>query len=359
MLRAAAREMIEREYSKEILLQLESGDVELARTLWENTAAAGWPGILVPAEYGGEGGCLTDAAVLMEELGRGPVPGTFFSTAVLGVLALMEAGSEAQQAAILPMIASGENRIALAVTESRYGWRKQLTRTKAERRNDSFVLNGQKLFVQGADSAHTLICTAVLEDGEVGLFLVDATLPGVSVRPLPGFISDSFEVTLNNVEVPASALMPGGWDALDWAIVKSLPVLAAYQVGACEQVFDMTLEYANTRIQFGLPIGRFQRVQDHVIQIVNLKDAARWTAYEALWKLDENKLDAATAVHVSASVASEAYYQSCNAAHEVHAGLGIMREYGLTLHTRMSRTLYHYLGDPAHHKARLAAELGL
>ena len=215
MLRAAAREMIEREYSKEILLQLESGDVELARTLWENTAAAGWPGILVPAEYGGEGGCLTDAAVLMEELGRGPVPGTFFSTAVLGVLALMEAGSEAQQAAILPMIASGENRIALAVTESRYGWRKQLTRTKAERRNDSFVLNGQKLFVQGADSAHTLTCTAVLEDGEVGLFLVDATLPGVSVRPLPGFISDSFGVTLNNVEVPASALMPGGWDGLN------------------------------------------------------------------------------------------------------------------------------------------------
>ena len=153
--------------------------------------------------------------------------------------------------------------------------------------------------------------------------------------------------------------MPGGWDALDNAVLKSLPVLAAYQVGACEQVFDMTLEYANTRIQFGLPIGRFQRVQDHVIQIVNLKDAARWTTYEALWKLDENRPDAATAVHVCAAVAREAYYQSCNAAHEVHAGLGIMREYGLTLHTKMSRTLYHYLGDPAHHKARLAAELGL
>ena len=359
MLRAAAREMVEREYSKEVLLQLESDDGELERSLWEKTAPAGWPGILIPAKYGGEGGSLTDAAVILEELGRGPTPGDFFSTAVLGVLSLLEAGSEEQQASILPRIATGEAGIALAATEARYGWKEELTRTKAVRRGDGFALNGVKLFVQDAGNANILICTATLEGGEAGLFLVDVSLSGVSIRPLPGFLSDSFEVRLDGVEVPESALMPGGWDALDSAVLKALPVLSAYQVGACERVFKMTLEYANSRIQFGLPIGRFQRVQDHVIQIVNLKDAARWTTYEALWKLDENKSDAAAAVHVCAAVAREAYYQACNAAHEVHAGLGIMREYGLTLHTRMSRTLYHYLGDPAHHKARLAAELGL
>ncbi len=359
MLRAAAREMVEREYSKETLLQLETGDSDLAQSLWHKTAAAGWPGILVPTKYGGEGSSLTDAAVLLEELGRGPAPGTFFGTAVLGVLTLLEAASDDQQSAILPKIASGETRIALAVTESRYGWRKELTPTKAKVSGGGYLLQGVKRFVQDAGISNLLLCTALLDDGEVGLFLVDTSLPGVSIRPLPGFLSDSFEVKLNNVKVSQSALMPGGWDVLDRAILKSLPVLAAYQVGACEQVFDMTLEYANTRIQFGLPIGRFQRVQDHVIQIVNLKDAARWTTCEALWKLDENKPDAATAAHVCAAVAREAYYQSCNAAHEVHAGLGIMREYGLTLHTRMSRTLYHYLGDPVHHKARLAEELGL
>ena len=359
MLRAAAREMVEREYSKENLLRLEDGDPDLADSLWQKTAAAGWPGILVPTKFGGEGGSLTDAAVLLEELGRGPAPGTFFSTAVLGVLALLEAGTEEQQTAILPKIATGETRIALAVTESRYGWNPDLTLTKAKVSGGGYLLNGVKKFVQDAAAADLLLCTALLDDGEVGLFLVDATLPGVAIRPLPGFLSDSCEVTLNNVEIPQSSLMPGGWDGLDRAILKSIPVLSAYQVGACEQIFDVTLDYANTRIQFGLPIGRFQRVQDHVIQIVNLKDAARWTTYEALWKLDENKPDAATAVHVCAAVTKEACYQSCNAAHEVHAGLGIMREYGLTLHTKMSRTLYHYLGDPAHHKARLAAELGL
>ena len=358
MLRTAAREMVEREFSKEILLQLDSGDKQLAQARWEKTTSAGWPGILVPTQYGGEGGSLADAAIILEELGRGPAPGAFFSTAVLGVLSFLQAGSEEQRRAVLPGVASGGTRIALAVTEARYGWKKTLTRTKAERRAGGFALYGTKLFVQDAGDADLLLCTAILEDGNVELFLVDVSLPGVSIRPLGGFLTDSFEVRLEDVKVADTALMPGGWDSLDRAVLQALPVLAAYQVGGCERVFDMTLEYANSRVQFGLPIGRFQRVQDHVIQIVNLKDAARWTTYEALWRLDEKKSDALASVHVCKAVASEAYYQACNAAHEVHAGVGIMREYGLTLHTRMSRTLYHYLGDPQHHKARLAAELG-
>ena len=359
MLRAAARLMVEREFSKDTLLRLESDDKQLGEALWEKTTAAGWPGILVPPKYGGEGGSLTDAAVLLEELGRGPAPGLFFSTAVLGVLSLLQAGSEEQRRAVLPGVASGATKISLAVTEARYGWKKALTRTKAERQDGGFLLHGTKLFVQDASDADLLVCTAILEDGEVGLFLVDASLPGVSIRPLGGFLTDSFEVRLEDVKVADTALMPGGWESLDSAVIKALPLLAAYQVGGCERVFEMTLEYANSRVQFGLPIGRFQRVQDHVIQIVNLKDAARWTTYEALWRLDEEKSDARSSVHVCKAVASEAYYQACNAAHEVHAGVGIMREYGLTLHTRMSRTLYHYLGDPQHHKARLAVELGL
>ena len=113
------------------------------------------------------------------------------------------------------------------------------------------------------------------------------------------------------MKVADTALMPGGWESLDSAVLKALPLLAAYQVGGCERVFEMTLEYANSRVQFGLPIGRFQRVQDHVIQIVNLKDAARWTTYEALWKLDEKKPDARSSVHVCKAVVSEAYYQAC------------------------------------------------
>jgi alkylation response protein AidB-like acyl-CoA dehydrogenase len=123
-------------------------------------------------------------------------------------------------------------------------------------------------------------------------------------------------------------------------------------------VFEVSVEYSRTRIQFGTPIGRFQRVQDHIINLVNHLDAARWTTYEALWKLDTGK-PAADSIHLAKAVSSEGYYQATNCGHEVHAGVGSMTEYGLTLHTTASRTLYHYLGDPKYHKRRLAEALAL
>ena len=119
----------------------------------------------------------------------------------------------------------------------------------------------------------------------------------------------------------------------------------------------MSVAYSRTRHQFSQPIGRFQRVQDHIIGAVNHLDAARWTTYEALWKLDSGR-DARSSVHLAKAVTSEAYLKVCAGGHEVHAGVGVMREYGLTLHTQRSRTLYHYLGDARYHRRRLADALG-
>lgn len=362
MLKSAARELVEREYSKETLVDLDASGNSYRSDLWEKVVSAGWLGVLIPSDYGGEGRSLTDAAVLFHELGRGPAPGPHFSSAVLGALTIMEAATSEQKHEILPAVSQGGQVLALAITEAEYGWGPRFIKMAAPRRSGGYVLNGVKLFVQDALGATHLICAAVLDDGKVGLFLMDTTLPGVTIRPLAGFTTGAFEIKLDNVEVPPSALLgdgiEDGWQVLERAMMKAIPVLCAYQVGGCERVFEMTLDYSNTRVQFGVPIGRFQRVQDHIIEMVNQMDAARWTTYEALWKLDTGRT-AASSVHMAKAVASEAYYQVCNAGHEVHAGVGIMREYGLTLHTKMSRTLYHYLGDPRYHKRRLAEALAL
>src|SRR5207247_5783348 len=104
------------------------------------------------------------------------------------------------------------------------------------------------------------------------------------------------------------------------------------------------------------PTGRFQRVQGHAIGRVNHLDSARGATWEALWKLDGGR-PAAASVQMAKAVASEAYLEACNAAHEVHAGMGVLVEYGLAAHTQMSRTLFHYLGDPRWHKRRMADAL--
>ena len=367
MIKNSSREFIQREYPKETLLDLAGRETSYSPKIWDKMAAMGWLGIVIPQEHGGEGGSLTDAAVLFQELGRGPVPGPFFSSSVLGAMVVLEGGTEAQKQRILPAIAAGRQTLALAVTESDYGWGPNTIQMRATRKNGGFVLSGTKLFVQDAITASHLVCAVRTEEGDgptdgVSLMLVDAASPGVSVRNLPGFLAWAGEVRLASVEVPDSALLGEGtgvgWPVLERAMESAIPILCAYKVGGCEALFEMSVAYSQTRVQFGVPIGRFQRVQDHIINLVNQLDAARWTTYETLWKLDTAR-PTAGGVHLAKAVSSEAYYQACNYAHEVHAGVGSMTEYGLTLHTKMARTLYHYLGDPRYHKRRLAEALEL
>jgi alkylation response protein AidB-like acyl-CoA dehydrogenase len=362
LLRASARSFVEREAPRHVLVAAQRDGGSLAATLWRKASALGWPGILVPADYGGSESSLTDAAVLFEELGRGPVPGPFFSSGVLGALTVLEAATLAQRQAILPRVARGEAILAVAITEPNASWGQQGVTLTARRVGGGYRLDGVKLFVSDATAATHLIVVVRTGDGadDLGLLLVDAAAPGVRARRLPGFLSWQDEVAFEGVEVPATDLLggtgPNAWAALERALVRAWPVLCSSMVGGCQAVFEMSVAHSQQRVQFGVPIGKFQRVQDHVIRLVNHLDSARWTTAEALWKLDTGR-PAVDAVHLAKAVSSEAYLEACNAAHEVHAGQGSLTEYGLAAHTQMSRTLFSYLGDPRWHKRRMADAL--
>ena len=363
MLKTAVRRFVQQEYPKDTLLQMAATGQSCPSEPWSKLAATGWLGIAIPQEYGGEGGSLTDAGVLFEELGRGPVPGPLVSSALLGGFTVLAGGTEEQKQEWLPTLAKGERSLVLAVTEADYGWDAMDVGLVGTKDGEGFRLNGAKSYVFDGVSATHFLCAARAENnGPVGLFFVPANAAGVTVRSLAGFAWNLSEVKLDNVAVGKADLLgqsfDAGWDAFQGAVARAIPVLAAYQVGGCQAVYDMSVEYSRTRIQFSMPIGRFQHVQSHVINLVNQLDAARWTAYEALWKLDTER-PATDAIHMAKSVGSEAYYEACNHAHEVHAGVGSMTEYGLTLHTTASRTLYHYLGDPRYHRRLLADALGL
>jgi alkylation response protein AidB-like acyl-CoA dehydrogenase len=367
ILKGSVADFVQREYDKNALIALEGTPSGITPRLLRKISELGWLGVVIPEAYGGEERSLTDAAVLFEELGRGPVPGPIFASGVLGALTVLQSGTEAQKQAILPRVARGEAVLCVAVTESDYGWRPDHVHIQATLERGHYVLNGVKVFVHDARAATHLICavrTAPASNGAsrgISLLVVEASAPGVSVRSLPGWMGQVDEVRFENVQVPAEALLGGaaghGWESLEAAALQAIPILCAYQVGSCQAVFEMAVAYSRTRIQFGQPIGRFQRVQDHIIGMVNHLDAARWTSYEALWKLDSGR-PAASSVHLAKAVTSEAHLKVCDGAHEVHAGVGVIREYGLTLHTQRSRTLYHLLGDARYHRRRIADALG-
>jgi alkylation response protein AidB-like acyl-CoA dehydrogenase len=362
LLKASARSFMAREVPKDRIVELEASPSGLVPEVWEKACALGWLGMLIPAEDGGSESSLCDTAVLYEELGRGPLPGPFFSSGVLGALLVQEAGTPEQRRDLLPAVARGERILAVAIGDPGTSWGPHSVTLAPERRNGSAVLTGTKLFVSDATSATDLIVALRTGDApsDVDFMLVDARATGVTTRRLRGFLSWQCEVALERVEVPDAARLgraPGrGWAALERALARAWPILCSYMVGGCQAVFDMSVAHSRTRVQFGVPVGRFQRVQDHIVRLVNHLDAARWTTAEALWKLDTGR-DARASVHLAKAVTSEAYLEACNAAHEVHAGLGSLNEYGLVAHTQMSRTLFHHLGDPRWHKRRMADAL--
>jgi alkylation response protein AidB-like acyl-CoA dehydrogenase len=362
LIQESARDFVRNACNRDLLLKLDRNPAETMTALWPKVAELGWTGMAIPEQYGGTANSMTDVAVLFEELGTGPVPGPLFSSAVLGAQILLEAATPAQKQAWLPGIASGERVLALALTEARYGWTPEQVRMAARRQGTALTLSGTKVMVHDALHATDLLVPVRIDGGTaVSLVRLDAKAKGVSIRPLPGFIASVCEVHFDDVRASRDDLVgdaDSAWDAMQRGLLRAAPVLCAYKVGGCRAVFDMSVQYSGERSQFGQPIGRFQRVQDHVIQIVNYLDAARWTTYEALWKLDSG-MDAAASIHVAKSVASESYLRACDFAHEVHAGIGVVREYGLTLHTKMSRTLYHCLGAPKTHRKHLEKALGL
>ena len=363
-LKATAHEFVERECPRDLLVELAKSETGHDPGIWRKAAKIGFLGALVPENHGGSGGSLTDAAMIFEEFGRGPLPGPYFSSAVLSNLVLQECGTDDQQAALLARHCKGRRggRTRLDGEQLRLGRRHDKT-CNADCSGDKFVLSGAKLFVHDALSATKFLCVARCAsggcEGEICVFVVDADANGVSRRSLAGFGGNVGEVRFDQVEVSEEARLSGAsntWAGLERAILRSVPLLSVYKAGATGAVFDISVQYSRTRIAFGVPIGRFQRVQDHIIEVCNRMDAAKWTAYEALWKLETGR-DADVSVHLAKAVASEGYYHGCNFAHETHGGIGTSMEYGLTLHTEMSRSLYHYLGDPQFHRRRMVKTL--
>src|SRR5437899_12215853 len=127
---------------------------------WAKLAEQGWLGLIFPEAYGGVGLGVVDLVVLMEEMGRVVMPGPYLSTVLLGGLALLEAGSEAQKKQWLPKIAAGETRATLALTEPNARWDAQGVTATAAPTGGDFTLSGTKLFVPDAHVAALLVVAA-------------------------------------------------------------------------------------------------------------------------------------------------------------------------------------------------------
>lgn len=322
--------------------------------IFRQAAETGWIGMCAPESLGGGGFATMDAGIVFEQLGRAPVPGPLFVSSIVAPRLLTELGSPEIQSRLVPPTCQGEIVWSVGFSDAPRRFSEDDLALEAIETASGFKLKGKKRFIHDASAADRLLCAARSKGGTIFL-AVDLHQEGVKIVPHEGFLSSLFDVELDNVEVAKEDLVsqsPSCWSDAEKALEITLPILSAYKVGACQRVFEMTVDYTSERVVFGQPIGRFQRVQDHVVELTNYMDGAKWLTYEALWKVDAGRPSVA-AVHEAKAVASEAYYQVCNYANMVFAGPGTALDHPLVPHTVTSRTLYQFLGDPNYHKERM------
>jgi alkylation response protein AidB-like acyl-CoA dehydrogenase len=369
LLRSTARKFFDNECGSETVRKLMEGPEGMTPDLWKKLAEQGWLGLIVPDEHGGMGLGMVDLVVLMEEMGRAVVPGPFFSTVLLGGLAILEAGTEAQKKAWLPRLASGDARATLAWMEPTADLGARGITLPATAKSGGHTLNGTKLFVQDAHTADALVVAARTATGKsaeegISLFLVPKDSAGLTVTLLPTMDQTRklCEVTFKDVAVGSDALMGqagSGWSPLARVIDRATVGLCAEMCGGAQKVLDMTVEYAKIRQAFGRPIGSYQGVKHKAADMLVDVENSKSITYYAAWAMDEGVAEGPLAVSMAKAYVSDAYRRVSGAGIQLHGGIGFTWEHDLHLYFKRAKGSEFTFGDATWHRERVAQLVNL
>lgn len=310
---------------------------------WRACAEFGIHGLPIPEEYGGVGADILTTVYALEALGYGcKNNGLIFSiNAHLWTcsIPLLTFGSEEQKQKYLPKLCSGEFVGGNSISEPDSGSDAYALRTTAEKRGDSYVLNGSKTFSTNSPDADVLVVFATLDRAlgarGVTAFLVDKDTPGMTIgRKLEKMgvrTSPMGEIFFEECVVPAGNRL--GQEGAGVAIFShsmewERGFILASAIGSMERIIETCVKYARRRKQFGQPISKFQLVSSKIVEMKMRLETARLLQYRTAWRKSEGKsilMDAAmTKLYIS-----ESWVQTCLDAIQVFGGYGYMTEFEL------------------------------
>jgi len=352
-LREAIRDLCAKHATPEIVRSLEDDPTGYRPETWRELAKMELLGLTIPEEYGGVGQSATELVVLYEELGRALLPSPHFVSCVVAAGLLQRAGSDAQRKEWLPAIASGEAILSVAWLEPD----RSATANGIAIRIDGGTLTGEKIMVPFASSAVRLVVLARTGDGpgDVGLFLVDPSAGGVSLKQTSTLASDpSYQVTFDGAAAEPLGDASQGWAAFDDVMVDGLIALAALAAGGAEAAHAMAVTYAKERVQFGKPIGSFQAIAHPLAETIAEIHGGRVLGHEAAWARASGK-DARTIAAMAKLVCCDVYKRTTKLGQQVFGGIGFTRDIDMQLYFRRAKQLELSWFDPRVLEERIAA----
>ena len=333
-----------------------------SQAVWQQMTDMGWSAILIPEAYGGLEFGHVGMGQIIEQGGRTLTASPLFTSAVMGASALILAGSEAQKEQILPQIASGEIKLALAIDESMHHAPQAITMSVTSQ-DSGFVLNGEKRFVVDGHIADYLV-VAARSSGETGdshgitLFLVDANQAGIKVERTTMVDSrNSALLNFNDVRVEHSAVIGDihqGSSVLATLLDIGNSHLSAELLGICCETFDRTLAYLKERKQFGLTIGSFQSLQHRAAHLWSEIELCKSAVIKTLQALDENADNRSLLASGTKAKLCEVAELATNEAIQMHGGVGMTDEFEIGFFAKRARSIQALYGDYNYHADRFA-----
>ncbi|MDR5767085.1 MULTISPECIES: acyl-CoA dehydrogenase family protein [unclassified Caballeronia] len=337
----ALRDSIRRYMRNEVVARID--ECEKARRipldLLAGVSQFGYIGGLLPEEDGGMGLDFVTWAMMLEECGYfwGSLRTIVNITNVFCRL-VSHQGNDEQKARFLAPVLASQKGACVAFSEPNHGSNPAGIETRAEDRGDHYVLNGTKLWITNGVAADYAIVLARTHsktcDGGHSLFLVDKSQTPVEARLVDKMVlkaSGTSELFLNDLRIPKENLLGAEGGALKVMAIGlnyGRMNIAMGAVGAAQAALDLSVEYAKTRKQFGKPIGQFQLVQKHIVDMMVRTEAARALGYKAAVALQKG-LPARIECSIAKLYAAEAAHEVAKIAIGVHGGIGYSTEYPL------------------------------
>jgi alkylation response protein AidB-like acyl-CoA dehydrogenase len=335
--------------------------------LWRHMVELGWPALTIPTEHGGLGLGAVELAVVAEELGRVVAPGPFVATVSQFVPLVRETGDPVQQARFLGPVAAGALTGALALAEPGVAFDPAPVTAAATREGGAWRLAGTKHAVLGALDADEVAIVARVagtsgDDGVAAFVVPRADLEITPVAALD-MTRTLGTVSLDGVRVGEDRLLgepgPATAAALRRGVEEAVVMLALETVGTCQTIFDVTLDYAKQREQFGVPIGSFQAIKHKFADMLVALERARATGYFAALTIAEDDPRRSLAASTAKAAAGDCQRLLAKEGIQIHGGIGYTWEHDMHLYVRRAKTDAQLLGTAADHRTRIADLLGL
>jgi alkylation response protein AidB-like acyl-CoA dehydrogenase len=301
-----------------------------------------------------------ELGLVMEELGRGLYNGPFLSSVCLAAGVLGHAATEDERTALLPGLATGEVRAALAFAEPGGRWDgADPTTVVRDATGDPRVSGSKTLVVDGA-SAELLLVTARGPEG-LSLLAIDAGVPGVSRRRLPTLDQTREFALVELADVPATLIgvAGGAGPHLRRTLQEAAVFLAAEQLGGAARCLEMAVDYAKIREQFGRAIGSFQAIKHRCVDMLTDVESSRSAVLLALTAMAAVDVDLTELSSLARAHCSEAFSRVALANVQIHGGIGFTWEHDAHLFLKRAKASEALLGSPTEHRELLASAMGL